>query len=524
MKTKLLLIIALSVIFRWGAKAQPGSLDNSFSSDGMITTDFGGEEEGHSVAIQNDEKIIVIGYSLNGSNNDFALTRYNNNGTLDNTFGSGGKVTTDFANNIDKGNSVVIQDDNKIVVSGYSFNGSNYDFAVVRYNNYGTLDNTFGSNGKVTTDFGNSEYGMCVALQNDGKILVAGYSYNNPYSDIALARYMSNGSLDNSFGNSGKVLTDIGNSYGSTIDYGNSLAIQNDGKIIVVGRSNIGANDDFAVVRYNQDGTLDNTFSSDGKVTTNFSNYNDAAYSVALQGDGKILVTGFSYYDHTGMGYPDSDFALARYNINGTLDNTFSIYTSNGKITEDFEYGDDFSYSVSVQSDGKILVAGSASGNVISDPYLHFALIRYNNDGTKDDTFNSYGQVTTEISNYGCKAFSIGLQIDNKIVVAGASSNGSNGDFAVARYNNNIIAESGGITKKNSEINIFPNPTTGKFTLQIQNAPNAEIKIYNLLGEIIKQIPNTDYRTPITLDLSQQPKGIYFIQLNNSVFKLLIHQ
>ena len=178
MKQLNLFLAAACILTSGIATAQPGSLDNTFGSGGKLTTAIGSSDDiGYSVAIQSDGKILVAGASGNNPNYDFALVRYNSNGSLDNTFGTGGIVTTDFGSNCDKGYSVAIQNDGKILVAGASNNGSDWDFTLVRYNSNGSLDNTFGSGGKVTTTIGIIvDYGYSVAIQSDGKILVAGCS------------------------------------------------------------------------------------------------------------------------------------------------------------------------------------------------------------------------------------------------------------------------------------------------------------------------------------------------------------
>jgi uncharacterized delta-60 repeat protein/gliding motility-associated-like protein len=398
--------------------AQPGSLDLSFDNDGKVTTDFGSSTDyAWSAAIQSDGKIVVAGYSNNGPNIDFALVRYNADGSLDNTFDNDGKVTTDFGNSDDVGRAVAIQIDGKIVVAGSSFQGSISNFALVRYNADGSLDNTFDSDGKVTTVIGSiSDYGYSVAIQSDGKIVVAGYSYSGSKYDLALVRYNTNGSLDNTFDSDGKVTTDF-----ERTDYGKySLAIQSDGKIVVAGRTLNVSDDDFALVRYNIDGSLDNTFDSDGKLTTAIGSDNDFGYSVAIQSDGKIVVAGSSY---SGSNW---NFALVRYNADGSLDNSFDI---DGKVTTDFGSDNDFGYSVAIQSDGKIVVAGQSYNGSTND----FALVRYNADGSLDNSFDIDGKVITVIGS-GSLGYSIAIQCDGKIVVAGQNDNSSNWDFALVRY------------------------------------------------------------------------------------------
>ena len=226
--------------------------------------------------------------------------RYNSNGTLDTGFGNGGKVTNLIGGYSGYGASVALQGDGKIVVAG----SSGTAFALARYNSDGTLDTGFGSGGSVTTSIGIVAIGKSLTLQSDGKIVLAGQAIVIGYGwNFALVRYNSNGTLDTSFGSGGKVTTPFGN--GS--DVGNSVVLQLDGRIVVAGWSSNGSNDDFALVRYNTNGTLDTSFGSGGMVTTPIGGGSDVGISVALQGDGRIVVAGSSYNGS------NNDFAVVRY-------------------------------------------------------------------------------------------------------------------------------------------------------------------------------------------------------------------
>jgi uncharacterized delta-60 repeat protein len=486
----LLIVFGLLPTFSY---AQSGSLDLSFDNDGKLTTAIG-SGSGYSAAIQSDGKIIMAGSSYNGSDNDFALVRYNADGSLDNTFDSDGKVTTAVGSSNDIGYSVAIQSDGKIIMAGYSYNGSNWKFALVRYNADGSLDNTFDSDGKLTTAIGNAnDIGNSVAIQSDGKIVVAGGSNNGSDSDFALVRYNTDGSLDNSFDSDGKVTTAIGSSH----DIGRSVSIQSDGKIVVAGVSYNGSDYDFALVRYNADGSLDNSFDSDGKVTTAFGSGDDQGYSAAIQSDGKIVVAGKS---DNGSDY---DFALVRYNADGSLDNTFD---SDGKATTDFGGYDDIGNSVAIQSDGKIVLTG---WNYNGSNY-DFALVRYNADGSLDNTFDSDGKVTTAIGSGDDEGNSVTIQSDGKIVVAGYSVNGSNSDFALVRYNGSATSTGLASLSSDQSISIFPNPGNGIFTIQCP-VTISDLEIVNECGE--KCISTTVNSQQETINLSSQPNGIYFLQL-----------
>jgi uncharacterized delta-60 repeat protein len=395
-------------------RAADSSLDLTFGNGGKLTTDFGiSDDEGYAIAVQPDSKIVVAGKSFNGSNFDFALTRYHRDGSLDMTFDIDGKVTTDFGGP-DFGNAVAMQTDGKILLGGSSFDADNCNFALARYNSDGSPDRSFGIAGKVITNFDAFAAcdGLAIVLQPDGKIILGGYSSN----DIALARYNSNGLLDTTFDTDGKVTTD----FGGLGDVAYAVALQPDGKIVVAGTSSNDSNNDFALARFNSNGSLDTTFDTDGKVTTEIGGPDDRGKDMTLQLDGKILVAGHAF---NGISW---DFALLRYNNDGSLDTTFD---SDGKVTTDFGNSYDLGDAIALQPDGKIVMAGFSE---IGDG--DFALARYNSDGSLDTTFDTDGKVTTDFGSQYDVGNAVTLQPDGKIVVVGRSFNGSDNDFALARY------------------------------------------------------------------------------------------
>ncbi len=479
--------------------AQNGSLDLSFDTDGMVITNITGDYNyGHSVAIQSDGKIVVAGFSSNGIDNDFALVRYNTNGSLDNTFDTDGMLTTAIDSFSEEAYSVAIQNDGKILVAGFSYNGIDNDFALVRYNANGSLDTTFDTDGIITTTVGiSNDFGQSLAIQSDGKIVIAGYSYIGGNSKITLMRYNSNGSLDNTFDTDGILTTSIGTSN----DFVQSLAIQSDGKIVVAGNSYNGANYDFALVRYNTNGSLDNTFDADGIVLTAIGTSNDYGHSLAIQSDGKIVMAGYS---SNGIKF---DFALLRYNTNGSLDNTFD---TDGILTTSVGNADDYGMSVVIQSDGKIFVAGVSYNGANND----FALVCYNTNGSLDNTFDTDGIVTTPIGTVGDEGYSVVLQSDGKIVVAGLSFNNSgSSDFAVVRYNNNTPNGTNAPTNQTTELKIYPNPFSTQTILQTETLlKDATLIVYNSYGQSIKEIKNITGQN-IIFQQDNLPSGLYFIRL-----------
>ncbi len=318
------------------------------------------------VVIQSDGKSVVAGRSWNGVNYDFALARYGIDGQLDTSFGSGGKVTTPFGSSDDFAASLALQTDGKLVVAGSTWNGTNYDFALARFNTNGTLDTAFDTDGKVTNTFSSTnDYITSVAIQTDGKIVVAGFSELNGTDDFAVARFTMTGALDITFDLDGKLTT----AFGSSRDIAEEVLLQTDGRLIVLGSSWNGTNYDFAIARYLPTGVLDTTLDGDGKQTTAFGTGDDFASSGVLRSDGKLIVVG-RY--RAGENY---DLAVARYNSNGGLDSTFD---SDGKQVFAFSSGDDAAIDVALQSDGKIVVTGFTNSGGSGD----FATARLNSDGT----------------------------------------------------------------------------------------------------------------------------------------------
>ncbi len=335
-----------------------GNLDGSFGHGGIVTTAISSGFDGaHAVAIQpDDSKIVAAGMSGRdgAAGSDLAAVRYQSDGSLDPTFNSTGIVTTSVGSSDSAGLAVAIQhDDNSIVVAGGCGHVSDCrDFAVVRYTSSGSLDPSFNHTGIVTTSIGAYADAAAVALQPDGKIVVAG----SGDSTLAVARYTITGSLDTSFNGTGIVTTSIGD---WTAAYG--VAIQPNGKIVAVGSSADGSNRYFTVVRYKDDGTLDADFNHTGVVTASFSG---GATSVALQADSKIVVASGT----------SGGFAVVRFNGDGSLDANFN---HTGVVTTTIP-GAPLSAALSVAiqpSDGKIVASGIGAA-AVNEQYS-FVVVRY---------------------------------------------------------------------------------------------------------------------------------------------------
>jgi uncharacterized delta-60 repeat protein len=498
-----------------------GGLDTTFSGDGLatigLTTQTQTSEQGWDQVVQPDGKILVVGnVDSAGNNNNWAVYRYNPDGTLDTTFGASGVATGDFGSSFEQAFDIALQADGKIVITGSAQNPAIgiSAFAAARLTTTGQLDPTFDGDGKVLTTILTDPLGLprvCesrgVAIQADGKIVLAGYTFTAGLEEFAVARYLSNGSLDPGFGNAGV------RAFGTfQSDFANAVAIQPDGKIVVGGTSFFSFNPDFALgrlnangsvdtafgtmgngvvidtfpfgpgggderindlliapggailaagecipinfyrdfalARYNPDGSPDTTFGKDyngddikdGKLNTEFGfgqfggETSEIAHNVALQADGKIVAAGEWFDGFT------SDFALARYLTDGTLDNTFGRLDGtqpSGKQLVDFGSADDDGEGVSVVTVGgqsKIVVSGQTDNNKGD-----IAVARLNANGTLDDAFGDGGRVST---NYGLidlpnddVGHAVVVQPDGKVIVGGRTGAGGFGDFGLARFN-----------------------------------------------------------------------------------------
>jgi uncharacterized delta-60 repeat protein len=392
------------------ALAQAGALDTTFGGDGKVTTNpTRRSDEAIGLVVQGDGKLVAAGHGAGR----FALVRYAADGSLDATFGGDGKVFTDFTPRFDSASDLEIQTDGKLVAAGIA--GGGRRFALARYNSDGTLDTTFGGDGKVTTNFTvGADFAYGVAIQTDGKIVAVGRAARRG-GRVAVARYNIDGTLDMTFSGDGKATVN----FTTGDDRADHVAIQSDGRIVAAGTARyFDKNARIALVRYNTDGTLDATFSGDGKQTTNLTRGFDGAFALAIQPvDQKIVVAGQARLR----------LGVLRYNANGTLDSSFS---GDGKATVNFTRGLDYADDVALAADGKIIAAGGAN---FFGANPKFAVVRLDTDGTLDSTFSGDGKVTTDFTSVWDSAFDVEIQAsDGNIVAAGAAGKGRR--FALARY------------------------------------------------------------------------------------------
>gem|GEM_PF-590244 len=422
-----------------------GAVDNSFGNAGEMDVSFGpsyGANEANAVALTSSGQILlagrVIGVNLPG---DFALARLSSDGSLDATFGpdQNGTVVSQFQTSVTNGaRAMALQSDGKIVTVGSAWSATTRLFSVTRYNEDGSLDSSFGTDGTVETDMTNNpfkrdNYDDAVAIDSQQRIVVAGsVDVAGGGTAMALARYLSNGSLDSTFGTGGIVIAAL---QSPAVNTATSLAIDANGDILVGGGTTAphGQFRSFALARFTPNGALDTNFGGGtGWVQTSFSG-SGSATGMAIQTDDKIVLAGSVAGGNTG-----SDFAVARYNTDGSLDSSFGAGT--GKVTTDFgpigtSPAQDDAYGMTIDAQGRIIVAGaSTAANHFENG---FALARYNSDGTLDASFGSGGKVLTAASPGGNSyAGPVLVTPAGKILAGGVGAvPGQDRNFMIARYN-----------------------------------------------------------------------------------------
>jgi TonB family protein len=427
----------------------------------------------HALAMQPDGKVIVAGRTCLGNSIrdgmtsrdlqcNFALARYLADGTLDASFGEGGKVITDFAGNYDQPHAVTLQPDGKILLVGHTaWNECDSDFALARYNIDGTLDTSFGQGGRVVTDFfGGRDEALAVVIQSDGRIVVTGRAMGD-HPNLALARYTPRGILDATFGKGGKVATPS-----DKFAFVSSISLRPDGGITVVGSSSTCFADErnpnavsivtfFALARYRTDGRLDTALANRGTAVTFLRDDAAMPTAIAIQPDGKFIMAG----DTNIEGRPGY-YVLHRFNEDGSPDDSFG---RNSKVTTMFNRSTR-PRAIGLLPDGSFIVAGSASGSATGSSKA-VSLARYSKNGELDLNFGKEGKVTTPFDGYG-EASAITIQRDGKIIAGGYSETGDLGDFLLMRCdkdgaldsefgsNGIVYADFNGITDKSPALGL----------------------------------------------------------------------
>lgn len=501
------------------ASGQSGTYDADFDGDGKVINNYSSAEDvANKIIPLPDGKILVGGHQTVGGDNDFSIIRYNPDGSVDATFGIGGGVTADVSLSNDQLASMALQPDGKIVCVGTKYDFTTSDIIIMRFTAGGTLDATFGTAGKILINLNGSEEANDVAVQPDGKIVVVGYTdmgiSNNSYESI-IFRFNEDGTPDNTFSFDGKVIATLS----TDIDVLRKVLLQPDGKIVGIGIAFI-SNVDGVVVRFNSDGTLDNSFGTGGKIIYDFTTAADHFYGGAIQADGKIIACGM------GMNMGDYDFIVARYNTDGTFDNTFG---NGGYRAIDFGLTEDNCFAATVQSDGKILLVGSHLATGEYDAVCY----RMNSDGSPDGNFSSGMPfiITDVIAGNSDNSSSVAMQTDGKIIICGSTVPASSSD-----YRTYILRILSGLTVGLIEFSpnqtapiLYPNPLQQTETLKYTLAEPGQISItlIDSQGKLVTTFLKNenqakgDHEIKLALPSTLSP-GTYFIQIASPKGKVTI--
>lgn len=552
-----------------------GDPDSTFHGDGIARFPLGGTGAiGHAVALQPDGKLVVAAATLISGEDAWAVVRLQRNGEIDSTFGQDGFVKTNVATGFEYPNEMAIQQDGKIVVAGKVQSKTFTDMAVVRYTSDGRLDEDFGTNGIVVTDFRQEDEAWDLVIQRDGKIIIAGFSSVQAVGDFAMARYTSDGDLDPSFGDGGKVLTDF--NQGS--DFAKSIALLPNGKILLSGNAdyfNLDQTSDIGIARYNSNGILDSTFATYGLSILTEGEVTDGN-AMAVQPDGKILITGRT-------DYPNSErlWFLTRVLPDGTRD---SIFGDNGIVQTDFPGMNEFGNGVMITHDSRIIVFGAsrpvnsfdfAVARYIADFIIEIFVTPHSCFGANDGSIDVFvtggvppyqyiytdaggGAITLQVTDaLGVSAIyspifipepppppavtvtvlddQIEIHISDDSLVYLISLNGGpftsdtiftdlpDGLYTIEVIDENMCpvysgevvvdATSTSDVGKDFHVSVFPNPSQGQFFLTFQSSalPDA-VEVYDAIGNFVLLKRPIIERT-IDLDLTGYPEGLYIINV-----------
>jgi uncharacterized delta-60 repeat protein len=426
--TLLLLVLLPGILFSQAS----GSLDLSFGDEGKLVLDNGFTDLFHPVMVQEDQKIVALGSSLDQAYQITAMVyRFLPNGELDNTFGTDGifSYKLNFETNLVDG---VIKEDGKILLVGSTTNYSNYWTMLVQLDEYGQFDNTFGENGVVVQRISPElpfieDFGYGLALQPDGKILVAGKAHDDEYRyHPYVARFLENGEPDTSFGQNGVVTIPV-------IEQSNdfkSIVLQPDGKILAAGHYSPALSTFYMLAaRFLPDGTPDDSFGINGTVIYNYTTVDNKVFGMALTAEGNVLLTGFTATEQYNYSMLTVQLDPAG-NLNAAFGNGGVIF---------YDMGDyDVAFRTMVQEDNKILVVG---GSGAPPPVGNSSMMvwRYNANGTPDTSFGNDGIASYDFGATVDEGMGIAIQADDKIVVVGRTNDGTNHNFVITRLHNSIL-------------------------------------------------------------------------------------
>lgn len=507
--------LILPLFFYSNAFSQPFELDANFGNDGIVRLHLFEGYNTATSAITEENGEFILSFS---NTNTFSLVKFHQDGSINKSFGKDGKAIADFEHMKSvRGREVVKQNNEKLVVVGSVKDSSEIDYiALARFHSDGSLDQNFGNNGKIITDYINaSTTANAIVIQTDGKIVVVGTkTYIDRKTDFILFRFHQDGTLDEEFGNSGLVSTN----FVARDEYPKFVKLQSDGKIIAGGdveeRNGI---HDYVIARYNTNGSLDSSFGSEGKVFFDVNISSEIADNIILQSDGKILVIGSIYK----RGTIESCILLVRFNKDGTLDNTFgnqgTVMTDPSRDPNGIDSSDHEHISSTIRrADGKLLISAYSHASSI-DKYF---LIQYTENGILDEDFGNKGIYSEDLSDSHSLNL-LALESNQSILNIGNYSREESGsDLYLIRYLTDLNVGTLDFSIKQNSTLVYPNPIQQKTNLSyiLKQSEIITIQLLNIDGQIIKTYVNRksqksgDYKYQIDLP-SGLRKGVYFIRI-----------
>lgn len=477
------------------ATAQSGTLDPTFGTDGVVTTAVHSNYNmAETTVVQADGKILVAGTAGTPSTYQMAVARYNEDGSLDTSFGNDGTLRIPVGPLKSFVMDMAQQPDGKILLGGRTWDNVSGDFALLRLNEDGSFDDTFGTNGIALIQTPETEASEAMTLLDDGKILMVGYRDDN----LTAAKFNTDGSLDTSFGVNGWAVVVFDN----ISSYADDVAIQDDGKIVISGFAlNMDNRFQIAGARLNPDGSVDSSFGTNGTVLFNVGEWNDFGEGVVIQDDGKILIGGHKWISNVQQKH---DLFVSRLNTDGSLDTS---YGDNGTATARLVDGANYANGLVLQADGKPILAGYT----VLQGEINMAMVRFDTTGNLDSTFDGDGMVSFDYQGREDYCYAIALQADNKIILAGYSYGGGGSEFEVARFLNDGTV--GTEDFQNMEFRLYPNPANNQITVELSDASsNYQVAIFDVLG---KQVYASEIQKVGTIDVSALAPGTYVVKLNS---------
>jgi uncharacterized delta-60 repeat protein len=509
------LLIFLLVLFASAAQAQFGTFDNTFGAGGiMIKNVVTGREGGSLIALEPGGKLLVAGYARQQANDNFCVSRYNANGTVEDTsFGDNGVVFFDYQGMDDQATGLVVLPDGKILLCGIVRNSEGIDLGIIRLNYDGGMDTTFGEGGAqiIDVDSLRDDQFFDMDVQPDGKIVVVGLNMVIGDRESVVIRLNPDGSFDNTFDGDGKIRLDFGSEDSEFRD----VIIQPDGKILCIGvvgvASTIG---DFLLVRFDSTGIFDQTFGDNGVFRLDVSGYADYADKGILMANGKILISGKC------TDVNNANFALVKLNADGSLDTTFG---TDGIVSTDLGGSSDYAYSMVEQPDGKIIQCGATNTDI--------AIVRYSAVGSLDSSFGVGGKIITDLSNsqLSDSFISMILQPDGKLLASGTLYH-IDYKTVVCRFTTGLnlvgLLE---FSQTETAPLLYPNPLQNTEHLKYTLGSDEKISIVLLdsQGKLVTTFvenenqPKGDHEVELNLP-GNLPNGTYFIQIASPRGKISI--